>query len=103
MSHCASCRHNAVPSSEPASLVRIREGYRTRWNNLVFTAETDSFQWTLRVQDSLETETFYLAHRGGLRAAQIAAAEYAIFRVLGTESRISPDRLAQELTWQPYW
>jgi len=103
MSHCASCRHNTAPSPEPAALVRIREGYRTRWNDLVFTAEKDCFQWTLRVQDSRQTETFYTAHRGGLRAAQAAAAEYGIFRVLGAESLVSPDRLAQELTWQPYW
>jgi hypothetical protein len=103
MSHCASCRHNTVPSPEPATLVRIREGYRTRWNDLVFTAEMDSDHWTLRIQDSRLTETFYTARRSGLRAAQTAAAEYAIFRVLGTESRISPNRLAQELTWQPYW
>jgi len=84
-------------------LVQIREGYRTRWNDLTFTAEADSSQWTLRVQDSRQTETFYTAYRGGLRAAQTAAAEYAIFRVLGAENRVSPARLAQELTWQPYW
>jgi sulfur transfer protein SufE len=44
--------------------------------------------------------TLYIAHRSGARAAQLAAAEFAIFRVLGPENRLSPDRLAQELKWQ---
>jgi hypothetical protein len=57
----------------------------------------------IRVQDSARRETLYTAHRGGARAAQLAAAEFAIFRVLDPESRVSPDRLAKELKWQEYW
>jgi len=64
--------------------------------------ETDSSDWTLRVQDASQTETLYTAHRGAARAAQVAAVDFAIFRVLGPQSRLSPDRLANELNWQSY-
>jgi len=39
----------------------------------------------------------------GVRAAQIAAAECAIFRVLGAASRVRPAQLAGELRWQLCW
>jgi hypothetical protein len=55
------------------------------------------------VQDPACSATLYTAHRGGARAAQIAALEFAIFFVLGAASRVSADRLNQELTWQEYW
>jgi len=32
----------------------------------------------------------------------VAAAEYAIFRVLGPASALNADRLARELNWQAY-
>ncbi|HEY1242038.1 MAG TPA: hypothetical protein VGF16_15855 [Bryobacteraceae bacterium] len=99
---CGSCQTAPRPQA-PAPLFQIRRGYRTRWNDLAFSVESDSGDWTLCVQDPARRETLYTAHRGGARAAQVAAAEYAIFRVLGPESRISPDRLAKELTWQEYW
>ena len=83
-------------------LFQIRHGYRARWNDLAFSVETDSSDWTLRVQDARETETLYTAHRGAAHAAQVAAADFAIFRVLGPQSRLSPDRLANELNWQSY-
>lgn len=102
MSACASCRHSSIPQRTPNTpLLQIRRGYRTRWNNLAFSVESDSSQWTLRVQDS--SQTLYTAQRGGARAAQVAAAEFAIFRVLGPASPLRPDRLAQELKWQEYW
>jgi len=82
-------------------LQQIRRGYRARWNELAISIETDSSQWTLCVQDS--SQTLYTALRGGARAAQVAAAEYAIFRILGPASTVRPDRLAQELKWQEYW
>jgi hypothetical protein len=103
MGSCQNCRHNGIPSRAPARLFQIRRGYRARWNDLSFSIETDSGDWTLRVQDSARTVTLYIAHRSGARAAQFAAAEFAIFRVLGPESRLSPDRLAQELKWQEVW
>ena len=98
---CGSCRHNTARPQTPAPLFQIRRGYRARWSNLAFSVETGSGDWTLRVQDAAN-ETLYTAHRGGSRAAQVAAAEFAIFRVLGPQSRVSPDRLAQELTWQSF-
>ena len=103
MGACASCPRSAVPSRAPAPLFQIRRGYRARWNDLAFSVESDSGDWTLHVQDPARRETLYTAHRGGAGAAQCAAAEFAIFRVLGPESRVSPDRLAKELKWQEYW
>jgi hypothetical protein len=64
--------------------------------------ENDSSGWALRVLDSSRRE-LYTAHRMGPQAAQVAAAEYAIFRVLGPASGLKADRLAAELTWQAYW
>ena len=104
MSACATCRHTGIPQRTPAApLLQIRRGYRARWNNLAFSVETDSSQWTLRVQETGKTQTLYTAHRGGAQAAQVAAAEFAIFLRLGPASALRPDRLARELTWQEYW
>src|SRR5436305_652632 len=103
MADCGGCRMSPAASRASAELFQIRQGYRARWNALLFSVEADSCDWTLRVQDFAKGETLYTAHRGAARAAQVAAADYAIFRVLGPESRVSPDRLAKELNWQPYW
>ena len=103
MGSCGSCRQNAMPSGTVGPLLQIRHGYRAGWNQLAFAVETDSDQWTLRVQDAVGSETLYTAHRSGARPAQVAAAEFAIFRELGFDSRVSPDRLAGELKWQEYW
>jgi hypothetical protein len=100
---CGTCTRSAVPAPPPATLFQIRRGLRARWSDLAFSIESDSGDWTLRVQDPAHRETLYTAHRGGARAAQVAAAEFAIFRVLGPQSRVTPDRLAQELVWQEYW
>jgi len=91
---CVSCRHNTLPqraNTAPAPLFQIRRGYRARWNDLAFS------------EDSGHSRTLYIAHRGGARAAQLAAAEFAIFRVLGPASPVNPAGLARELTWQEYW
>jgi hypothetical protein len=103
MGSCGSCERTTVASRTAAPLLQIRHGYRARWNRLAFAVETDSDQWTLRVQDAVGSETLYTAHRSGAHAAQVAAAEFAIFRELGFDSRVSPDRLAGELKWQEYW
>lgn len=103
MGSCGSCRHSAIPSRTPAQLLQIRRGFRARWSGLAFSVESDSSQWTLRVQDCGSNQTLYVAHRGGAGAAQVAAAEFAIFRVLGPASPLSPSRLARELKWQEYW
>jgi hypothetical protein len=86
----------------PASLFQIRRGYRTRWNNLAFTVETDSGDWTSCVQDPGRRETLYTARRAGAHAAQVAAAEFAIFQVLGPSSPVYAERLVKELDWQEY-
>lgn len=106
MGFCGSCQHHAAPrpvSAPEAPLFQIRRGYRAQWQDLAISVEADSSQWTLRVQESGKNQTLYTAHRGGAGAAQVAAADFAIFRVLGPASRVSPDRLAQELKWQEYW
>jgi hypothetical protein len=102
MASCGDCRHNSVPPQTPAPIFEIRRGYQARWNGLAFTVETDSNGWALHVQDSTRRE-LYTAHRIGPQAAQVAAAEYAIVRVLGPASALSADCLAKELNWQAYW
>jgi hypothetical protein len=87
----------------PAVLIQIQRGYRAQWNNLALSVEQDSSQWMLHVRDAARDETLYTAYRGGARAAQVAAAEFAISQVHGFDSRIVPDRLARELNWQEYW
>jgi hypothetical protein len=103
MGFCGSCQHNATQPAAPAELLQIREGYRAQWNSLTFSVETDSSQWTLRVQDAQHAEAVYTAHRAGVEAAQVAAAEFGIFQTLGPDSPISPTQLAHDLTWQRYW
>ena len=102
MATCGNCRHGARPRQAPAPLFQIRQGYQARWNGLAFTVESDSSGWALRILDSSRRE-LYTAHRIGPQAAQVAAAEYAIFRVLGPASAMNADRLAKELNWQAYW
>lgn len=103
MASCGTCRNNTPVSSMPEPLFQIRHGYRARWGNLAFSVESDSGNWTLRIQDPSKNQTLYTAHRGQARAAQLAAAEFAIFLVLGAQSTFSPDRLARDLSWQEYW
>lgn len=100
---CGSCQHRIAPPRPATPLLQIRHGYRAQWNSLAFSVEADSDQWTLRVRDAARSDTLYTAHRGGVGAAQAAAAEFAVFQVLGRESRLSPDSLARELKWQEYW
>jgi hypothetical protein len=89
--------------AEPSvALHQIRQRFRANWRDLVCTVEDDSSQWTLRVQDAGD-HILYTAYRGGRRAAQVAAAEFAAFRVLGPASGVSPERLAMEFAWQQSW
>lgn len=99
---CGSCE-KTVRQPAPMELFQIRQGFRAQWHDLALSIETTTGDWTLRVQDSGANRTLYTAHRGGARAAQRAAAEFAIFRELGPESRVSPDRLVSQLSWQAYW
>ena len=103
MPRCLGCSASTAAATLAVPLLQIRRGYRAQWNDLAFSVETDSSDWRLHVQDPAKNETLYTAYRGGMRAAKIAAAEFAIFEVLGPESRVSPDRLAGELKWQEYW
>jgi len=103
MNACGGCQTRTAPSKSPVPLFQIRRGYRAQWNDLAFSVETESGDWTLRVQNTAKRETLYTAHRGQARAAQIAAAEYAIFRALGPASTMTPERLATQLSWQEYW
>jgi hypothetical protein len=100
MGNCGNCRH-ANPEPLPAALLQIQRGYQARWKGLAITVATDSNGWALRIQDSASRD-LYTAHRMGPRAAQVAAAEFAICRVFGPASGVSADRLAQELDWQSY-
>lgn len=102
MPACRSCRHAGVAPANSAPLLQIRQGYQAQWNDLAFTVENDAGGWELRILDSARRE-LYRAHRIGPQAAQAAAAEYAIWRVLGPASPVSADRLARELDWRAYW
>jgi hypothetical protein len=103
MSPCGSSPSRALlPPAESAPLIQIREEYRTHWHDLTFSVEKGSSQCTVRVQDSGQNGTLYMAYRSGLRAARLAAAEFAISRSLGIESRISPESLDKQLSWEPY-
>jgi hypothetical protein len=103
MGFCGSCQnHNAISTSPPAPLLQIRRGYRSCWNTVEFQVEADAGQWTLRVKNSVSSEILYTAYRGGSRAAQSAAAEFAAFRI-GGDGRTSPEQLAKSLKWQEYW
>jgi hypothetical protein len=93
MGFCGSCQHNAAAPLAQAQLFQIKRGYRARWNAIDFSVEADSDQWTLRVENSINRETLYTAHRGGARAAQSAAVDFASFR-LACDSH---------LKWQAYW
>jgi hypothetical protein len=101
MAMCGNCRLQAVPQRTPAPLFQIQRGFQASWNGLAFLVETDASGWALRILDSARRE-LYTAHRVGTQAAQIAAAEYAIFRVLGPASALDAGRLANELNWQAY-
>jgi hypothetical protein len=102
MGSCGSCQQKTVRSHTPAPLFQIKRGYRARWNAIDFSVESESDQWTLRVENSISKETLYLAHRGGSRAAQSAAADFASFR-LACGAQSSPAQVAKELMWQAYW
>jgi hypothetical protein len=102
MGSCGSCQQKSVRLHPPAPLFQIKRGYRARWNEIDFSVESESDQWTLRVENTISKETLYLAHRGGSHAAQSAAADFASFR-LACGSQSSPAQMAKELTWQAYW
>jgi hypothetical protein len=103
MGACGTCNRNPLRPAAPATLFGIRHGYRAEWKGLAFSVETDSSDWTLSIQDYAKRETLYTARRAQAPAAQLVAAEFAVFRVLGHDSLVSPDRLAKELNWQEYW
>jgi hypothetical protein len=102
MPSCGTCHRNLVPAS-PAPLFEIRHGYRSEWNGLAFSVESNSGDWMLRVGEVAKMETLYTARRAQAHAAQLMAAEFAAFRLPGGDQWISPDRLAKELKWQEYW
>jgi hypothetical protein len=82
------------------TLVQIRSIYSTEWQNLAFSVESGSDECTLRVEESGTHRVLYTARRARVAAAQAAAAEFGIFRVLGPSSGVSPERLASTLAWR---
>jgi len=103
MSACGTCQRTVAPFGVPSRLFEIRRGYQAEWNGLKFLVESDSNDWTLCVQDFENHRTLYTARRAQARAAKLMAAEFAVFRVFGGDSPVSPDRLANDLQWQEYW
>uniref|UniRef100_Q024Z4 Uncharacterized protein n=1 Tax=Solibacter usitatus (strain Ellin6076) TaxID=234267 RepID=Q024Z4_SOLUE len=81
-------------------LVQIRSMYRTEWQDLAFSVESGSDECTLRVEEIVTHRLLYTARRGRVAAAQAAAAEFGIFRVLGPASGVSPEVLASTLAWR---
>ena len=98
------CSQRAAPRppSSAAPLCQIRQGFRARWQDLCFSVESDSQQWTAQVEHSSGTN-LYTAHRSSATAARLAAVEFAIFTVLGAASRETPQRLLQQMKWAAYW
>jgi hypothetical protein len=90
-----------MPACSP--LIQIRSVYRTEWENLAFSVESGCDEWTLRVEETGTRNVLYTAHRGGAAAAQLAAAEFGISRVLGFASRVSPQQLAGNLSWRVHY
>jgi hypothetical protein len=103
MGRCKSCRSNLALPRDPARLLQIRHRYQARWRALKLSVTMDTDDWILVVQDWDTRNTLYTGHRAGPRAARIAAAEFAIFSVLGPGSPVIPERLAEELNWQQVW
>ena len=103
MGACGTCQRTAAPFMVPSRLFEIRRGYRAEWNGLTFSVESDSSDWTLRVQDFTNSRILYTARRSQAGAAKLMAAEFAVFSVLGSGSPLSPDRLANDLKWREYW
>ncbi len=93
----------ARPRGTAPTLVQIRRGYRARWQDLDLSVEVDTDQWTVRVQDVTRSRTMHTAHRSSAAAAQIAAAEFALFRASGTIGWERPETLAKTLEWHEYW
>jgi hypothetical protein len=98
------CTQRAVPCppGSAAPLCQIRQGFSARWQDLCFSVESDSQQWTAQVEHSSGTK-LYTAHRSSATAARLAAMEFAIFRVLGAASTETPQRLSQRMKWAAYW
>jgi hypothetical protein len=100
---CGSCSRSALPTPESTPLLQIRFGFRARWYELELSVEKDADEWKISVRDAAGSKSLYAAHRSGVHAAKYAAAEFAIFQIFGAASPLNPDRLSNELRWQPYW
>jgi hypothetical protein len=81
-------------------LVQIRSVYRAEWQDLAFSVESGSDECTLRVEEIGTHRLLYTARRGRVAAAQAAAVEFGVFRVLGAASGVSPEVLASTLSWR---
>ncbi len=84
-------------------LFQIRQGFRARWNDLLFSVERESDEWSFQVQDSATGRSRYSGHRSSLKAAQAAAAEFAWFQGTFFAEGQNPEKLAQRLEWKGYW
>lgn len=101
MPGCRNCARSATPVQPPAPLFQIEQRYRTCWNGLTLSVQTELSQWMLSVRDEARQKTIYTAYRGSASAAKRGAAEFAILQSLGFDSRLNPNSLAQSLEWQP--
>jgi hypothetical protein len=84
-------------------LIQIRHGYTAACHDLRLSVETDAEGWKAQVRDRNDGRTVYSVRRCSLRAAQVAAAEFAVFRVGEALGPISPEAMAQRLRWSAYW
>lgn len=103
MPGCGNCQRGALPVQAQAPLFQIQQSFGDRWNGLALSVQMDFGQWMCNVRDEASNQTIYTAYRGGANAAKLAAAEFAILKVLGFESAMSPGSLAQSLQWRPRW
>jgi hypothetical protein len=97
------CRSEFLSAGTPIALplIQIKTGLSARWNGLNLSVEGDSGQWKLQVQDSCKIRTLYSAQRSSAKAAQVAAADFALLFSGSPAER--PEALAKELAWSKYW
>ena len=95
------CARPAVAPRAP--LIQIHRVYITVCDGLRLSVETHPEGWQAQVRDRSNGRTLYSAHRCSLRAAKVAAAEYAVFGAVGAAGQKTPEAMAQDLPWDESW
>jgi hypothetical protein len=86
----------------PSALIQIRHGYEAEHSTLRLSVEADRGAWSVRVRSADGSRMLYAAERSSLRAAKLAATEFALLSI-GQIGRQSPESAASQLTWRERW